>query len=208
MRIGFIIIVIWFGVLSATAITVNAQQSPVIEYPNKLDALVRIIETQAKIQEVLLRKIVDEMQKSYISFQLNSINHYRLQILIDRLNKHQNQMQIIETELNTINDQISYADVPSQIETQISELEDEISHTSDYSQRPQLLQTLNTMKRMLELQKEQAAKEKEKNRVRQQTLQINLQSQKDQIAEIEEKILSIDRHFQTLTSELARKRIQ
>ena len=207
MRIGFIITIIWFSILSVTAITVNAQQLPVNENPVKLEAPLRIMETQAKIQVELLRKIVDEMQKSQISCQLNSINLYRFQILTDSRNKHQSRIESIEAELNFINDQLSYSDVSSQLETTISELEVEISQSSDHSQRARLIQTLNTMKHTVELQKEQSDKEKEKSRARQQTLQINLQSQKDQIGEIEEKILSIDRHFQALTSELVRKKV-
>ena len=170
-----------------------------------IEALLRSIEAQGRTQEALLRSLLEEAQQNRMASQLNSVNLYRLQMLTESLNSQQSRVDSLTTELDLLTQQLEQASDSFGMDDQLPELESAIQQATDPTQRQMLLQSYQTTKRALELQKEQLRKERERNQLRQQNLQVRLQQEKARLAELEEKISAMDRHFQNVTAELVRK---
>ncbi|NDD63747.1 MAG: hypothetical protein EBZ36_07190 [Acidobacteria bacterium] len=205
MRKNNFTLAIIFSLLCLFSLDARAQSAVTTGNQGNIETLLRAIEAQGRIQEALLRSLVDEMKQNRVSSQLNSVNLYRLQMLTDSLNSQQIRVDSISAELDLLNQQINHPNDLSRLESDLGELETEINRTSDPSHRAGLTQTYNTTKRAIELQKEQIRRENEMNQLRQQNLQVKLQSEKARLAEIEERISTMDRHFQNVTAELVKK---
>ena len=173
--------------------------------PATIEALLRSIEAQGRTQEALLRSLLEEAQQNRMASQLNSVNLYRLQMLNESLNSQQSRVDSLTTELDLLTQQLEQASDSFGMDDQLPELESAIQQATDPTQRQMLLQSYQTTKRAIELQKEQLRKERERNQLRQQNLQVRLQQEKARLAELEEKISAMDRHFQNVTAELVRK---
>lgn len=205
MRKNNITLAIIFSLFCLFSLDARAQSAVTTSNQGNIETLLRAIEAQGRIQEALLRSLVDEMKQNRVSSQLNSVNLYRLQMLTDSLNSQQIRVDSISAELDLLNQQINQPNDLSRLESDLGELETEINRTSDPSHRAGLTQTYNITKQAIELQKEQIRRENEMNQLRQQNLQVKLQSEKARLAEIEERISTMDRHFQNVTADLVKK---
>ena len=198
--IGFILILV-----SLLSVDLFAQPPAASGPPATIEALLRSIEAQGRTQEALLRSLLEEAQQNRMASQLNSVNLYRLQMLNESLNSQQSRVDSLTTELDLLTQQLEQASDSFGMDDQLPELESAIQQATDPTQRQMLLQSYQTTKRALELQKEQLRKERERNQLRQQNLQVRLQQEKARLAELEEKISAMDRHCQNVTAELVRK---
>ena len=183
-----------------------AQQSPPTPGTQaNIEMLLRTIEAQGRTQEALLRTMIDELKQSRLANQLNSVNLYRLQVLSDSLVNQQARVDNIATELGQLTEYLNEAGDTSRFDADLREIENSINETGDPSQRAALVQSLNSTRRAMEIERERNRKSYENQRVRQQELQIRLQNEKARLAEMEEKILAMDRHFQKVTAEVTGK---
>ena len=194
-----------FSLLCLISSNAQAQQPDATTNSVRIENTLRKLEEQSRTQILLLQQLIDELKQNRITTQLNNVNLYRLQMLTDSLNSQQIRVESISAELDLINEQIIQAGDSTRFDGEIRELEAEIKRTADPQLRATLTQTLQTTLRSIEVQKEQMRRDLELNRVRQQNLQIKLQTEKARLQEIEEKIDAMDKHFQRVTSDLVQK---
>lgn len=183
-----------------------AQQSATTGNQSGIEPLLRAIEAQGRTQEALLRTLIEEMRQSRLTTQLNSVNLYRLQVLSDSLGNQQTRVDNIATELEQLTEYINQARDTSRLEADLREMESSINETVDPAQRTMLEQSFKATKRSMETERERNMKGIEMNRTRQQELQVRLQTEKARLAEMEEKIAAMDRHFQNVTAEITKKK--
>ena len=184
-------------------------QTPVAtESTATIEKLLRSIEALGRTQEVLLRGLLEEAQLNRMAFQINSVNLYRLQMLTDSLNSQQGRVESLTAELDIVAQQLRQTSDSLPMEEQLTEMESDIQKATDPTYRQMLIQAFNTTKRSIESQKDQLRKENELNQLRQQNLQIKLEQEKARLAELEEKISAMDRHFQNVTAELGKKKVK
>ena len=198
--IGFILVMV--GLLN---VNLFAQPAAAPGPPVTIEALLRSIEAQGRTQEVLLRSLLEEVQQSRITTQINSVNLYRLQMLTESLNSQQSRVDSLTAELDLLTQQLQTTNDSLPMDDQLPELESAIQQATDPAHRQMLLQMFNTTKRALESQREQLRKESERNQLRQQTLQSQIEQEKARLVELEEKISARDRHFQKVTTELVKR---
>ena len=198
--IGFILDMV--GLLN---VNLFAQPAAAPGPPVTIEALLRSIEAQGRTQEVLLRSLLEEVQQSRITTQINSVNLYRLQMLTESLNSQQSRVDSLTAELDLLTQQLQTTNDSLPMDDQLPELESAIQQATDPAHRQMLLQMFNTTKRALESQREQLRKESERNQLRQQTLQSQIEQEKARLVELEEKISAMDRHFQKVTTELVKR---
>lgn len=198
--IGFILVMV--GLLN---VNLFAQPAAASGSPVTIEAILRSIEAQGRTQEELLRSLLEEVQQSRITTQINSVNLYRLQMLTESLNSQQGRVDSLTAELDLLTQQLQTTNDSLPMDDQLPELESAIQQATDPAHRQMLLQMFNTTKRALESQREQLRKESERNQLRQQTLQSQIEQEKARLVELEEKISAMDRHFQKVTTELVKR---
>lgn len=201
--IGFLLVLV-----SLINVDLFAQTPVATESTATIEKLLRSIEALGRTQEVLLRGLLEEAQLNRMAFQINSVNLYRLQMLTDSLNSQQGRVESLTAELDIVAQQLRQTSDSLPMEEQLTEMESDIQKATDPTYRQMLIQVFNTTKRSIESQKDQLRKENELNQLRQQNLQIKLEQEKARLAELEEKISAMDRHFQNVTAELGKKKVK
>lgn len=206
MRLNIRFMTIAMALLITFSGEIFAQQSAPTGNQSGIEPLLRAIEAQGRTQEALLRTLIEEMRQSRLTTQLNSVNLYRLQVLSDSLGNQQTRVDNLATELEQLTEYINQAGDTSRLEADLRDMETSISETVDPAQRTILEQSFKATKRSMETERERNLKGIETNRTRQQELQVRLQTEKARLAEMEEKIAAMDRHFQNVTAEITKKK--
>jgi len=154
----------------------------------------------------LLRTLIDEVRQLRAVSQRNSLNLHRAQMLTDRMARQQTRVESLTEEIEQLKTQIQQSLDTSRDDDEMKELEAAINDTADQQQRAVLIQSYNGMKRAIERQREYARQEAERNRSRQQQLEIALRAEQARLAELQDQFDALEREFEKQLNETRKPR--
>lgn len=154
----------------------------------------------------LLRAILEELRLQRAVLQRAYINAYRAQMLTERLARQQARVDSLTEEVTQLKAQIQQTLDTSRDEDELKDLLAIINETVDPQQRAMLIQSYNSLKRAIERQREYARQEAERNRERQQQIEMSLRAELVKLAELQEQFDALDREFEKQLSETRRAR--
>ena len=149
----------------------------------------------ATAEAQLLRALLEEVRQLRATVQHLSVINYRAQRFAEQLARQQNRVDSLTEELAQVKTQIQQALDTSRDEEELRRLEADIANAPNPQMRAQLEQVYASLKTSIERQREYTRQEAERNRARQQQLEVALQTEQGRLAEVRDHLDALDRDF-------------
>ena len=138
----------------------------------------------------ILQQLLDEVRQLRLTCERASAASARLQILLQRMQLQQNQMDRISSKLDSVRDELMRAESQeTQGSPQLSELDDRLSHEQDPNRRKELEEQQKVTKMMLE----QQARSTQDLRTREDELVASLQREQAKLNEFQERLDALEK---------------
>lgn len=152
------------------------------------------------------RALLEEVRQLRAAVQRTNLSLYRAQMLNDQIARQQTRVDSLTEEIEQLKKQVQQSLDTTRDDDELKELEATIGATSDPQQRLALTQSLQSMKRAMERQREYNKEEVGWSHIRQQQLENSLRIEQAKLSKIQEQLEALDRELERQLSETRKVR--
>jgi len=152
----------------------------------------------AQTEAQLLRALLNEVRQLRLTLQKSSIRQLRSTLILDRMRRRQDLIDIFDMEINDVRAEIRDLTAEGRYDEHLDEIKDyetAINETNDYKERAELVQEQARMKRALERRKKMDGEQLERCREREREIERVLKTEREALADLLYQMETLEREM-------------